>query len=120
MKTIVLPAALAALCVTSALAADDPVTSRYGNTTVITTSQRAVIKVWYEADHTVTWMTGPVTRKGTWALENGNMCITLTDPPPGVNGKTCAPFEVHKVGDSWSVGEGAAKLNVQLVAGHQQ
>lgn len=119
MRTILF-AATAAFCVTSALAADDPVASRFGNTTVITTATGAVIKVWYSADHTVTWFTGPIATHGTWALEGSMMCITLAEPPAGVPPKSCNPFEVHKVGDTWSVNEGAAKLNLQLVAGHQQ
>lgn len=120
MKTIMTLAAAAALFSTAAVAADDPVASRYGNTTIITTADGHVVKIWYEADHTVTWMVGPITRKGTWALEGSNMCITLQDPPGGMPAKTCNPFEVHKVGESWSVNQGAAKLDAQLVAGHQQ
>ena len=120
MKSFILSVALAAVCITSAVAADDPVAGRYGNTTIVTTATGRVVKIWYEPDHTVTWMTGPITRQGTWAMEGTMMCITLQDPPGGMPAKSCNPYTAHKIGDTWSVNEGPAKLDLQLVAGHQK
>lgn len=103
----------------AAFAGDEVMASRFGNTTVITTAAGGVIKIWYEADHTLTFVAGGQTSHGTWALEGAMLCVSVVPPPEGMAAKVCNPFALHNVGESWTVGEGDRKLSVTLLAGHQ-
>ena len=119
-KTLAAFAAACALLSVSAFAKDDVMASRYGNTTVATRSDGAVIKLWYNADHTWAGDMGGMHVGGTWKVENGTLCVSYHDPvPPGAANPNCSPAMPRKVGDHWSVGDGAAKMDVTLVAGKQ-
>jgi hypothetical protein len=106
MKRILTAAALAAFSASMAMAADDPMASRYGNTIVTTTADgKAAGSTYYDADGKMSRKTpdGKET-KGTWKLEGDKLCITQTDPAPAAGAApTCLPFAAHKVGDSWDV-----------------
>jgi hypothetical protein len=107
MKRILLGVAAVALSASLAVAANDPMASRYENTVVAKTADgKEVGRSYYNADGTVTRKTadGKET-KNTWKLENGKVCITQTDPPPPAGmGPVCLAFPGEKkVGDSWDV-----------------
>ena|ERR1700741_169209 len=103
---------------TSAFAGDEVMASRFGNTTVVTTASGAVLKIWYNPDHTWTGdMGGPTS--GTWKVDGNTLCVTYNNPPPGAVNPTCSPAMERKIGEHWTVGEGVAKLEVTLLAGHQ-
>jgi len=120
MRKIVLTSLAAfALAATVAVAADDVMASRYGNTTVSTDSKGVETKVYYSADHTFTTKQGTQSGKGTWKVDGGNLCLTFETPPPGAPNPLCSPAAAHKVGDTWTVGEGDQKRTVKLVAGVQ-
>ena len=93
--------------------------SRFGNTTVITMSNGATVKIWYNADHTWTGQAGDMQMGGMWKVEDGDLCVTNNNPPPNMPNPQCNPTEDHKVGDHWSVGEGERRMNATLVAGKQ-
>lgn len=123
MMKIILTAAFALGFATAALASDDVMASRYGNTTMVTDSKGQVMKIWYKADHTFTG-TGEMALKGTWKVESGKVCLTYDTPPKMADGTTtpnpfCAPVQERKVGDKWTVGEGVNKLSIELVAGQK-
>jgi len=107
MKRILTAVAVAAFSATLAMAADDPMASRYGNTVVAKGADgKEVGRTYYNADGTMSRKTadGKET-KGTWKLEGDKVCITQTEPaPPANTAPTCLPFPGAKnVGDSWDV-----------------
>lgn len=107
MKRILMGVAALALSTTLAIAADDPMASRYGNTVVAKGADgKEVGRSYYNSDGTLTRKTadGKET-KNTWKLENGKVCITQTDPaPPATMAPVCLAFPGEKkVGDSWDV-----------------
>jgi hypothetical protein len=120
MRKIVL-ASLAALALagTIAVAADDVMATRYGNTTVSTDAKGVETKIYYNADHTFTMKTGTMAGKGTWKVDGSTICLTFDTPPPGAPNPLCTPVAAHKVGDSWTTGEGDQKRSIKLVAGVQ-
>ena len=122
MRKIVL-ASLASIALAAsmsfAVAADDVMASRYGNTTVSTDTKGVETKVYYKADGTFTFKSGTTTGKGTWKVEGGTICLTYEAAPTGMPNPLCVPVTAHKVGDTWTTGEGDLKRTVKLVAGVQ-
>jgi hypothetical protein len=52
----------------SAIAAEDVMSTRYGNTTVAVDIHGAESRTWYDADHTFASIQGSLQLKGTWSL----------------------------------------------------
>ena len=119
MKTTFLALAMVAALASQAFAGDDLMQSRFGNTTVVTTAQGVVIKIWYNADHTWTGMMGTTPASGTWKLDGMQLCVSYANPPAGMVNPTCSEAQNRKVGDHWTVGEGASQMSATLVAGKQ-
>ena len=117
MKTIVLAAA-AALIATGALAGDDVMTSRYGNTTIVKLANGNVLHLYYNADHTWSGTNNGQPMSGTWQVTGDTLCVSFANAPAGTPAN-CAPVAPHQVGDSWVVGEGAGRMEASIVAGHQ-
>ncbi|NWH08383.1 MAG: hypothetical protein HXY22_07035 [Alphaproteobacteria bacterium] len=108
--------ATAVLFSTAAFA--DPMATRYDNTTVITNAKGEVTKIHYNKDNTFEAMGPQGTMKGTWAITDGTLCLTQTEPAPAADAKPiCNPVAEHAVGDKWEMGEGDAKVMIELVAG---
>lgn len=105
--------------VTSAFAGDEVMASRYGNTTVVTTANGTVMKIWYNTDHTWTGEMAGAPTGGTWKVDGSTLCVTYNNPPPGAANPTCSAAMERKIGDHWMVGEGAGQLSITLVAGKQ-
>jgi hypothetical protein len=109
---------IAAVAMTGAAFASDPMASRYENTVVLTDANGAVTKVHYNKDGTMTTIL-PDGAKGTgkWAMKDGKLCVTL-DQGPTAGKETCNPFVERKVGDAWeaTMADGS-KAKVSLVAG---
>jgi hypothetical protein len=100
-----------ALVATAAVAADDIMASRYGNTTVIKDASGVTNKVHYKADGTLDGTQGGAAFTGTWKLDGkGKICVTAVPA-----GTLCTPVYPHKVGDTWTAGGYA----ISLVAGIQ-
>ncbi len=107
MKRILAAVAFTVFSATLAIAADDPMASRYGNTVVAKGADgKEVGRSYYNADGTLTRKTadGKET-KNTWKMDGGKICITQTDPAPAAGAApACLPFPGAKnVGDSWDV-----------------
>lgn len=112
-------AAAAALLLSTGFAfADDVMANRFGNTVVATNAKGEVTKIHYDADGSFK-ATGPAGEaKGTWAVADGQLCLTQTEPAPAAGtAPLCNPVAAHAVGDKWSMGEGDAKIDLELVAG---
>ena len=123
MRRLLLAAAVSALCAAPALAADDMMAGYYGNT-VISTGGVLESHTHYRPDHTfdvtATAMGQSFNGKGTWAIDDkGQLCRTYETPPPGMPNPLCIPAETHKVGDSWTTGEGAMARTVTIKPGVQ-
>jgi hypothetical protein len=120
MRAIFLAAVLV-LAGNAALAEDDLMASRYGNTTDSVDSQGVHTKLYYSADHTFKADVGGTKVDGTWKVDNGTVCLSYANPPPSMPATmpnpTCLPVVAHKVGDTWTTGEGAMKRTVSLEAG---
>ena len=114
MRAILLGAALAVVAILPALAGDEVLASRFGNTT-ITKASGVENHVYYAADHTFTAKQGATSTKGTWKIDGSTICLTFATPVPGTPNPACAPVSDHKVGDTWSAGP----YTVSLVAGIQ-
>lgn len=106
MKRILAGMVAAALGVSLALAADDPMASRYGNTVVAKSADgKEIGRTYYDADGKYTRKTPAGESKGTWKMDGGKICLTQTEPaPPATQGTVCLPFPgAKKIGDSWEV-----------------
>lgn len=116
MRTILAAAAALLLSATAAMAGEEVMASRIGNTTVTTDASGMSSKIYYEADHSFTGMANDQELAGTWALNGAQVCLTFTSaPPPGYPATICTPVAAHDVGDSWSSGP----FTVQLLEGRQ-
>jgi hypothetical protein len=122
MRTIVLGLALA-FAATAAMADDDVMASRFGNTTDSVDSQGIHTRLYYSADHTFKADVGGLKVNGTWKVDGGTICLTYVNPPASMPATmpnpTCLPVVAHNVGDTWTTGEGAMKRSVSLKAGIQ-
>lgn len=107
---LVTVAAFSLLTMTASLAADDPMDGYVGNTSVSIDNQGNTVHVFYRADNVFTSQSGGFSGDGTWAIENGKLCLTYQN---SVGRKACVPVEPHQVGDVWSHGD----RRVVLVAG---
>jgi len=114
MRAVLLGAALAVAAIVPALAGDEVLASRFGNTT-ITKANGVENHVYYAADHTFGAKQGATTTKGMWKIDGSTICLTFETPVPGTPNPACAPVSDHKVGDTWSAGP----YTVSLVAGIQ-
>ena len=107
MKRILMGVAAVVLSTTLAIAADDPMASRYGNTVVAKGADgKEIGRTYYNADGSYTRKTADGKEsKGTWKMDGGKVCLTQTDPaPPAGTAAVCLPFPGAKnVGDSWDV-----------------
>ncbi len=106
MKRILAGMVAAALGVSLAFAADDPMASRYGNTVVAKSADgKEIGRTYYDADGSYKRKTAAGESKGTWKMDGGKICLTQTEPaPPANQGTVCLPFPGPKnVGDSWEV-----------------
>lgn len=93
------------LAVTSAVAApevtNDPMASRYGNTTIALDTDGTTTRVFYRADHSFVARRGDWQIGGTWGIENGKLCLSYKIKRPGVGDKECVSSEPHTLGDVW-------------------
>lgn len=117
MKRFVI-AAVAAIALSSAAFAADPMEPRYGNTVVLTAPNGQVTKLMYNKDGTMDIVLPDGTKgKGTWVMEGDKLCITAA-VGPAANQKQCNAFTAHKVGDEWEIGlPDGSKMKAKLVAG---
>lgn len=108
-----------ALGLFSGVALADPMASRFGNTLVATNAQGDVTKLYYNEDGTFTTVTPAGEAKGTWEAKDGQICLTQVEPAAaeGQPNPLCSPLTEHAVGEKWEIGEGDAKLSLELVAG---
>jgi hypothetical protein len=117
MMKFVLGLVAAVMMTGAAIAAADPMQSRYENTVTLTDAN-GVTKIYYNKDGTMTTVL-PNGAKGTgrWALKDGKLCVTL-DQGPNAGNENCSPFVERNVGDTWDVtlGDGT-KAKAALVAG---
>lgn len=101
----------------AAIAAADPMASRYENTVTLTDAN-GVTKIYYNKDGTLaTSLPNGTKGTGKWSLKDGKLCVTL-DQGPNAGNENCSPFVERKVGDTWDVtlGDGT-KAKAALVAG---
>jgi hypothetical protein len=112
MRTKLL-AALFLAATTPVFAADDPMASRYGNTTVALDPDGTTTRLFYRADHSFVAKRADWQSDGTWAIENSKLCLTYKITCPLVGDKECVSSEPHALGDVWIHGV----RHITLVAG---
>ncbi|MDP1631809.1 MAG: hypothetical protein Q8L66_10365 [Caulobacter sp.] len=116
MRILLGAVAALTLSATAAMAGDEVMASRIGNTTITSDASGASTHIWYEGDHTFTGEQGDQALAGTWAVKGANVCLTFEGAaPPGYPNPICTAVSDHKVGDSWTSGP----FTVQLVEGRQ-
>jgi hypothetical protein len=95
-----------------ALAQDEVMAARFGNTTVTHTDSGHEVHMYYNADHSFTGKVVDVgfPVKGTWAVDAGTVCLTYNPPPPSVTNPVCQPVAPHNLGDTWTVGKNTVTL----------
>jgi YD repeat-containing protein len=119
MKRILAGVAVAVLSSSLALASDDPLANRYGNTTVVTNAKGEVTKLMYDKNGTMAIVQADGTKiTGKWVVKEGKLCVT-PDGGPMAGKEQCNPFDPSKkAGDSWEVTTAdGAKVTVAIVAG---
>lgn len=120
MKTMMLAAVAALALTSSAFAGDEVMASRFGNTTKVTYPGNMVVKIWYAADHTFTGDANGNAIGGTWQVDGAKICVsTTTGAVPNMPATQCNPVAERKVGETWTLGEGAQQIKVELLAGKQ-
>lgn len=123
MRAILLGAALSLVLAVPVLADEDVMAARYGNTTDSVDAQGIHTKLYYAADHTFKASIADVQVHGTWKIDKGIICLTFVDPPANLPSTfpnpTCLPVTAHKLGDSWTTGEGAMARSVTIKPGIQ-
>jgi hypothetical protein len=115
MRALILGAAIVIATASTALAGDEVLASRFGNTTISKAADGTENHIYYAADHTLTGKQGTTAFKGTWKIDGGTICLTFDPAVPNTPNPTCVPVSDHKVGDTWSAGP----YTVSLVAGIQ-
>ncbi|NOT41145.1 MAG: hypothetical protein HOP13_11685 [Alphaproteobacteria bacterium] len=119
MKRMLMGVAALALSATLAIAADDPMQTRYDNTVTLTDAKGGVTKLHYNKDGTM-GVVLPDGTKGTgkWAIKEGKLCVT-PEAGPTAGKEQCNPFDAtKKVGDSWEIpAADGTKSKVAIVAG---
>ncbi len=92
-----------------------------GNTVLLTTPDNNTIKIQLHADGTYqTLVSNGPGAKGTWKVDNGQLCYSQTDPAPpaGRPNPFCAPgMDGRKVGDTWTQPGPGGNMNGSVVAG---
>jgi len=112
MRLVLAISAALLLSAVTALADDDIMATRYGNTVVSKSANGPEVHMYYNADHTFTGKVIGVdfALKGTWKADGGNICLTYDPPPPGMTNPVCLPAMAHQVGDTWTTGDRTATL----------
>jgi opacity protein-like surface antigen len=119
MKRILAGVAVAVFSASLAIAADDPMQSRYDNTVTITNAKGEVTKLHYNKDGTVNVVLPDGSKaSGKWALKDGKLCVTA-DAGPTKGKEQCNAFDgTKKVGDTWELAApDGTKSKVAIVAG---
>lgn len=96
-----LATSLFVLAAASAFAADDPIASRYGNTTIALEPDGTTTRVFYRADHSLVAKRGDWQSDGTWAIADGKLCLSYKVTRPGGGDKDCISAEAHALGEVW-------------------
>lgn len=85
----------------SALASEDPMLTRYGNTTIALDPDGSTTRLFYRADHSFIAKRADWQSDGHWAIENGKLCLSYKITRPSVGDKECVSSEPHELGDVW-------------------
>lgn len=121
MKRILVATAAAVALSTAALAAD-PVAVGYGNTVTQTLPNGMKIVIYVNADHSWEQHIGDKTIKGTFVVKDDtHVCFTVTDPAPTDPSKATQCQEIkgdHKVGDTWTeTAPDGTQITMAIIAG---
>ena len=100
MRATIIAAALLAL-MGAACAGEDQMASRYANTTIATDPDGTQTKLYYRPDHSFTAKRGDWSSDGSWAIEDGKLCLNYKIERPGVGMRECVSAEAHKIGEKW-------------------
>ena len=92
---------LSFLALTVPAFADDVMASRYGNTTIALDPDGSTTRLFYRADHSFVAKRADWQSDGSWAVENGKLCLSYKITRPGVGDKECVSSEAHAIGDVW-------------------
>jgi len=103
MRLVLAASAALLLSAVAAPADDDVMATRYGNTVVVTYINTPEVHLYYNADHTFTGKVigMDVQIRGTWRINDTDICMNYDPPPPRMTNPSCAPLEAHQVGDTW-------------------
>jgi hypothetical protein len=102
MRSLYIAALLVVLASGAALAKEDVMASRYGNTMISTDRDGSTTKHYYRADHTFTAKHGyDWSSDGTWSLEAGRLCLTYQFKRPGLGNSECRTAELRQIGEKW-------------------
>lgn len=115
-------AMLASAAFAAPVQAGDIMAVAYGNTINVVNAQGApVVDVFINEDKS--WEArnpdGSI-HKGNWHADDKQVCFTRTEPPlePDDAKEECHPFAAdHKVGDTWTEGEGEDLVKITIVQG---
>ena len=88
----------------AALAADDPMATRYGNTTIALAPDGTTTRLFYRADKTFVAKRGGWQSDGTWTVIDGKVCLAFKIKHPGMGDQDCAAVVPRAVGDVWLQG----------------
>lgn len=87
------------LFASSALAADDPLAARYGNTMLSWDRDGTVSRLVLRPDHSFDVKRGSIETSGTWALKGGKLCLSYR--ALFISKDTCVSAAPHALGDVW-------------------
>ena len=112
MRPVLAASAALLLSAVPALADDDVMATRYGNTVVSKSANGPEVHMYYNADHTFTGKAigMDVQIRGTWRINDTDICMNYDPLPPRMTNPTCYPLDTHKVGDTWTSGNSTVTL----------
>jgi hypothetical protein len=100
MRIVLWAASLLAL-VAPAMAGDEAMTSRYGNTTIAMDKDGTLTRLFYRADHSFVAKRADWQSEGRWSTADGKLCLSYNSARPGVGDHECVSCEPHAAGDVW-------------------
>ncbi len=114
-------AGVAAVLISGAALAADPLATYYGNTVVITDAKGQMGRSLINPDHSfVSYQPDGTPVRGIWETDGKQICYTVTAPPPPQGQqapRVCRPLVSHRVGDSWTITQNGQNWTATLRAG---
>ncbi|MGH6951659.1 MAG: hypothetical protein ACREH4_12345 [Vitreimonas sp.] len=116
MRLFVLLATLS--CLSACAGARDPMQVYFDNTVLVTQPYGETGRLLLSPDHTyVMYGIRYPEGRGTWSVENAQVCLMPQDTPETRGMKFCNAWAGRRVGDAWTIAVGDVAVPMSLASG---